>query len=173
MFRMNKKGFTFNQLFKLLELAFLLIIILSFVFLTRHTVQKSTDTSSAEAYSYLHSMLYSKNGILYHDSDIDRQYPGIIDVSRFNDIYLDSSMLLNLSENVELPAAKLALLDQSGMVREAYWHKKWYDRLYPKAGGRGVGSPRQLYQDLYVLKRTAGGRLEPAYLSIELIVPRR
>ncbi|MBW3012848.1 hypothetical protein KY340_01465 [Candidatus Woesearchaeota archaeon] len=170
---MNKKGFTFNQIFKLLELAFLLIIILSFVFLAKQTVQRSTDTSSAEAYSYLQNMLYSKSGILYYDSEIDRQFPGIIDMDNFNDIILDSSMQINMSENVELPAAKLTLIDQAGVLNEAYWHKKWYDRLYPKAGGKGRGSPRQLIQDMYVLKKAQSGELIPAYLSIELIVPKR
>jgi hypothetical protein len=170
---MNKKGFTFNQVFKLIELAFLLIIIISFVFLTRQTVQRSTDTSSAEAYSYLQNMLYSKNGILYYDAEIDRQFPGIIDLNNFNDIVLDSSMQINMSEDVELPAAKLTLQDQAGVLNEAYWHKKWYDRLYPKAGGKGRGSPRQLYEDMYVLKKMPSGELVPAYLSIELLVPKR
>jgi hypothetical protein len=173
MVKMNKKGFTFNQMFKLIELAFLIIIILSFVFLTKQTVQKSSDTSSAEAYSYLQNMLYGKNGILYFDPDIDRQYPDIILDAEFNDVVLDASIQLNLPEKVERPTAKLTLMDQNGQVKEAYWNKLWFDRLYPKAGGKGRGSPYKLYQDLYLLKELPDGSRQPAYLTIEMIVPKR
>ncbi|MBW2987061.1 hypothetical protein KY336_00795 [Candidatus Woesearchaeota archaeon] len=171
--KMGKKGFSFNQLFKLIELAFLIIIILSFVFLTRQTVQKSSDTSSAEAYSYLQNILYGKSGILYFDPDIDRQYPEIILYDRFNDFYLDNSIQIELPEKVEKPAAKLTLMDNTGQVKEVYWNKLWFDRLYPKAGGKGRGSPYKLYEDLYVLKQMPDGKRLPSYLTIEMIVPKR
>lgn len=167
---MNKRGIAFNQLIKFAELILMVIVLIALHFCIRGAVATLYDTSSAEAVSYINNMLYSKDGIMHYDPDIDRVYPGMI--SRFESPVLDRSMKVNIT--AALPAAKLTLIDaESGTESVIYWNEKWYGRLKEKAGFKGQGSPHQRTENLMVHVLNPDRSLSPAYLTIEVLVPRR
>ncbi len=155
---------------KIAELVLLVIVLMALYFCLRHAVSTLHDTSSAEAVSYVTNILYSKDGIMLYDPEIDRVYPGII--SNFDSAVLDSSMKVNISG--EFPAAKLTLIDaKSGGEQVIYWNEKWYNRLKEKIGFKGKASPHMRTENLVVNVAQPDGSISLSYLTIEVLVPRR
>ena len=167
---MNKRGLAFNQMIKIAELVLLVVVLMALYFCLRNAVSTLYDTSSAEAVSYVTNMLYSKDGIMLYDPEIDRVYPGIID--NFDTAVLDASMKVNISG--EFPAAKLTLINaKSGSEQVIYWNEKWYKRLKEKVGFKGKASPYIRTENLVVNVIQPDGSLPLSYLTIEILVPRR
>jgi len=52
----------------------------------------SIDTKVAEAGVFTQRIVYSPNGLSYHDPLSNKVYPGIIDLEKFNNPILDKSI---------------------------------------------------------------------------------
>jgi hypothetical protein len=165
---MNKKAIAENITLWIPRMIFLAIVVVTIVFFTRFVIAIYSETADAEANVYMNKILYEKNGIIRNASG--RPYPGVIDLTRFSELYLNKSMKL---EGDEGPCAKLTLVKiETGDVQTIYWHKRWYERLRPRAAFRGIGSPLSKEQQILV-SIYDNGRYIPAMLNIDMVVPRK
>ena len=185
----TKKGMGFNEIMAIVYILFLAFATVSLVFLVRHSVRLTVDTSRTEIDSYITYLLYAKNGLSLYDEDLDRVYPGTIDLARFKEGTLESSLnFADVAASKELPAAKLELFDlQTKETRILYWNELWYQRLDVKSGLAGTGSPNKKKKVFPVViaqrERTGSSQTVSNFnnqsnydhaglLSMEVIVPR-
>lgn len=126
---LNKKGVSFKILnMALFRLLFISIIFFGLYLFTTSLIRTNIDVDDLRDMIMFNRLLYSKNSISYYDGYIDRLYPGVIDISRFNDDVLAKAF--NYSENKM--AIKLELTNlESNEVSEAYINKQWYERWAP------------------------------------------
>ncbi len=174
----------FNEIMAIVYILFLAFATVSLVFLVRHSVRLSVDTSRTEIDSYITYMLYAKNGLSLYDEDLDRVYPGTLDLARFKEGMLASSLnFADTATSKELPAAKLELFDlQTKETRIMYWNELWFKRLDVKSGLAGTGSPNKKKKvfPVVIAQRsrvalTSGNESNydhAGLLSLEVIVPR-
>jgi hypothetical protein len=79
----NKADISFHSINWIIRIVYT-IIVLFFVFgLIRGMLVTKLDTQEAEMEIFLQRLLYSPNGISYYDQELKRFYPGVIDVSTF------------------------------------------------------------------------------------------
>lgn len=173
----NKKAQGFNELYAIPYLVFIAVLMVSIVFIVRTSTSYLIDTSQTELSTYYNSILYSKQGVSYYDTEIDRVYPGMIAMNKFESSTLNSALhFIDVKENQELPSAKLTLTNlRTNQTRTIYWNEEWFTRLDIKSGFAGLGSPNKLDKTLPVSIR--GGNVDVnrnnnGILRIEIIVPR-
>lgn len=131
------------------KLLLLVAVILVLLFLVRMYVVTNIDTKDAEAAVLINRILYSPNGIAYYDEELERAYPGIIDLDKFNDSVLERA--ITLPEN-RIIAAKLILSDlNKENPKEIFFNKKWYDNLAPRQHLSGPGGATITTKESYVL----------------------
>jgi len=167
---MNKKALSENVAIWLIRLAiFLPILVVTVIFLTRFIVAIYVQTADAQANVYINKILYDKDGIIRFEND--RAYPGAIEMDRFSEYRLNNTMRFDKGE--EGPCAKLVLKNkETGKEETIFWHKKWYERLKPRASFRGIGSPYEREANVLV-SIYEDGRYVPALLTIDMVVPRK
>ena len=143
-----------------LTIAVLLIIIL-FINLYSNI---NMDTAEAEAETFIYRTLYSADGISYTDGVSGRVYPGIIDLSKFenNSIpLLEKSIDYGADEHV---GAKFIVKDFAGKpLASAVYNPKTHRRIAEKgiAGPGGVDvKEKQVYALIKDKDSIIKGRLE-------------
>lgn len=168
-----KKAQGFNEVIAIVYIIFLAAVVISLVFLVRHTVSLMVDSSRTEAESYMTYILYSKEGISYYDSIIDRVYPGTVDINKFSSAHLESSLSFHdLKANKEIPAGSFELINlETGKSRKIFWNEVWFLRLDVKSGLLGTGSPNKVSKKFPVIIKENGNEF-PGLLYAEVIVPR-
>jgi len=166
----NKKAQGFNEIYAIVYLVFIVVLMVSIVFLVRTSISLVVDTSSTELSTYYNAILYSEDNIFYYDYDIGRSYHGRIDMARFKSSKLDSMLnFVDVSERTELPSAKLTLINNDTEEGDViYWNEDWFTRLDIKSGFSGVGSPNKLDKTIPIVINGEHNGL----LRIEIVVPR-
>lgn len=166
---MNKKGIAENVALWVPRMAFLAIVVVTIIFLTRFIVAIYIQTADAQANVYINKILYDKDGIIRYENE--RPYPGVIDLNKFSESRLNSTMKFKKGE--EGPCAKLTLKNiETGAEQTIFWNKRWYERLRPRAAFRGIGAPFSKEVDVLV-SIYQDGRYVPAILNIDMVVPRK
>jgi len=142
---MNKKGVTI--IYFIPKIFFLVIVVLSVVFMVNGFIITEIDSREAEAYILINRILYSPNGIVYYNSQLERAYPGMIDLSRFDKIVLEDSLY---SSHNDWIGAKLNLmkLDKTN-IKTIKYNEEVYDSLYLQSGIKG--GPIEKTSQKYVL----------------------
>lgn len=150
------------------KIILLVAVILVILGLVHMYVVTKIDTKDAEAAVLINRILFSPNGISYHDEELDRAYPGIIDLKRFNDYVINKSIAL--PEN-RIIAAKLTLSYINGTeIRTAFFDEDLYTKWSPMTRVRGPGGKTKIVKVISVLVKD-GNVLKKATLKFEVIVP--
>jgi len=158
---MNKKGFLgFDIPYFIPKIFFLVIVVLSIVFIVRGFVVTQIDTRSAEGHILINRMIYSPNGIIYYDTSIDRYYPGIIDLNNFNTERLEKT--ISASDYI---GAKLTLLNKNKTVfyNEAIYNKYFFQTTVKEGGAKEISTK------LYILIRE-NEKLSSDILNVSVVV---
>ncbi len=110
---MNKSGaYDFGRL---VPYMFIVLIVIAFIMLTMistfntYQVQTSMCMNELEKDLMVQELLYSPNCFVYVDSELERAYPGIIDLSKFTQDNLNSNCLDYIERNVRLTLDNLVL----------------------------------------------------------------
>ncbi len=172
--RINKKAQISHTVLKsILWFFFLIVVLLSIVFLVRGYITVVIDTKDIEADLFYNEVLFTKGGISYYDTIIDRVYPGIIDINKFNDDVFSKSISYG-STNYFI-SANLSLISPDGkeigsFIYNEEWYKKW--KPLTKRYLPGPGSATKIQKQSYVLVRQKEGII-PAILYAEIIYPNK
>ena len=177
----TKAQIGFNEIMAVAWLLFITGVALSVYFIVHTTFSVSIDTSEAEGQSFASNLLYS-GAISYYDEDIDRIYPEIIDGSKLRSDAIDNNLMYHKTPH-EPSSGKFTLTNlEDGKSSSAYWNEEWFERLKPKSGLLGRGSPSIAeINNLVLIKDTNSeqvdekegeGKESPSLLKEEIIVPR-
>ncbi|MBI4452423.1 hypothetical protein HY637_03265 [Candidatus Woesearchaeota archaeon] len=154
------------------KIIFLIAVLFAVVILVKKFIIITTDIRPVESHILVRRLLYSKEGISYFDSQLNRVYPGTIDLERFkmlsrsNPNELDMS-IINYGEDNPIISAKMTLKQQGKEDIIAYYNKdrfdKWEPRILPGVKG-GAGSVRAFKEKQYVMikdsNKLSNGTLE-------------
>ena len=158
---MNKRAIiSFNVMNFIPKIIFLAVVVLSIVFIVRGFVITDIDTRTAESYILINRIMYSPNTINYYDDDIERLYPGIVDLDNFNTERLEKA--ISPSEN---SGAKLTLL---GKEKTIYYNEEKYNRYLSYATVKEEGA-EEISTRLYVLVRK-DGKISSDILNVSVVV---
>ena len=157
---------------------YLVIAFLSVVFLLRLLIVINIDSAEANARILNNRLLYSPNAISYLDLDINRGYPGIIDIGKYRNLEnipineIDSKIITYGGEN-KLMASKLVLKDIETSKEETIFYNKenyefWEPRILSTVEG-GSGSVKSFEEQRYVVIKD-NDNLKKGILRINTIV---
>ncbi len=174
---MNLKKAEISQeiAFTFVRIIFLVVILFSVVLLVKVFFLEKIDTRETEASIFFNRVLYGKEGILHYDEKIERLYPGIIDLKKFQDAGGDQNYLgLRFASYGDTPllAAQLTLKQEGNLDMVAYYNKEQFNRWEPRALSSvkaGAGSVSTFTKRAYVLVWN-GEKLSPATLQAIILV---
>ena len=170
----NKKAQISHTVLKsILWFFFLIVVLLSIVFLVRGYITVVIDTKDIEADLFYSEVLFTKEGISYYDEVIDRAYPGIIDINKFNNEAFSRSISYG-SDNYFI-SANFSLINQEGKEISSFiYNEEGYKKWKPltKRYMPGPGSATKIQKQSYVLVKQGAGII-PAILYVEIIYPNK
>lgn len=127
--RWNKKGISFKVLnMALFRLLFITILFFALYLFSTSLIKTNISTRDIRNLIIFNRILYSPSSISYNDGYVDRFYPGIIDINKFNDSTLTKAF--DYGENKIAIRLELTNLENNE-IKEVYLNKKWYDRWGP------------------------------------------
>jgi hypothetical protein len=165
---MNKKAQIFEQVMYLPRVIILAALIFIVYALISSGIKNEIKTFDAESELIINRMIYSRSGISYYDENIDRVYPGIIDVKKLSNL----NAVFNLpADDVHLSAR--VTLTQTGKLEPIihYLNGEWFQRWYPLTSLMGLGGKQYKREQLPVTVFEQGKELVPGILQIEIIIP--
>ncbi len=168
----NKALMSFNMLMWIPRIIFMVIVLFSVIFLATWYAWQEIHSWQAESGLITQRMLYSINGISYHDPLSSRLYPGIIDLSKFqnNQIPILDSSIYYGPENKHL-GAKITIKDmQDNILREGIYNNDIYSRIVQE-GRTGAGGIDVSRKKIYVLAKDTQ-QLIPAIAEITVVIAR-
>jgi hypothetical protein len=177
----DKKGeISFKEImFMFARLLILIIIFFSIVFVSRKNIIVTSDISDTETEIMLRSILSNKNSIIYYDKSLDRAYPYVMDVRKFDGNY-DLEKAFNFGKSQRAFAAKITLF---GMDEKPYIYKgKNTEPVYinkqnypiwinmAKTKFSGPGSAKEKTKKYYI-NVMEDGRLKSGIVEISVVIP--
>jgi len=175
MANLYKKGVVFNVLMWFFKIFFLVIVLFTLILLIRSFIVTELNVFNAESDIFIQRIMLSRDSISYYDVDIDRVYPGIIDLDKFTSATIDK--VLNDSvyygtENKKI-AASFTLKDESDNVIKSITYnpdyfsrwKEMYEAQWMNGPG-GVGAKAKRFEVLI-----KGTELKRGFLEIVVILP--
>jgi hypothetical protein len=168
-----KKGMTsFEMVTYIFRIIFLVIVISAILILVRTYIVISVDTFDAESELIYNRFIYSVNGISYYDHEINRLYPGVIDIKRFNSSILDKAVDFGEYPHV---GAEFTLKDERGIIKKtAIYNEDFYDekiKLFDAGYIRGAGGVKALKKENYVVYKDEDGKTKQGFLEVEIVIP--
>lgn len=177
--KFNKSGRTISDHLVLWIPKFIYITIafLSVLFLVRMLVYNNIDTSSTEAKVLANRIFYSPNIISYFDAEIDRVYPGIIDLEKYTNLQVSPNEMdiktLTYGSDNGIIAAKVTLKNiETNSEYDIFYNKENYDFWEPRILSTvtgGSGSVKSVIEQRYVLIKV-GNQLQKGILKMQVIV---
>jgi len=158
------------------QIIFLIAVLFAFVILIKVYIITQIDVRQVDANIFVNRILLSRGAISYYDEGLDRTYPGIISLERFQGISasnpndLDEEIISYGGDNPIL-AAKMILKIDGHADAIAYYNKENFDRWEPKVlpGVKGgPGSIKAFQRQRYVLVKD-GDVLSPGILDFFII----
>ena len=177
MFNKSARTISDHLVFWIPKFLYLTIAFLSVVFLVRMLVINHIDASGAEAKILTNRIYFSPNIISYYDPDIERAYPGIVDIEKYTKLQsleinsLDAKSMA-YSDN-KLIAAKITLKNMETNAEYVIFYNKenydyWEPRILSTVIG-GSGSVKSINEQRYVLIKI-GNQLQKGILKMQVIV---
>ncbi|MGM5487863.1 MAG: hypothetical protein ACQESG_02850 [Nanobdellota archaeon] len=134
----------------------IIVVATALLMVLQSSMVKNVDTREVEANLFMHRLLYSKQGLSYYDSALDKVYPGII----------DTGFDIGISYKEDHLAAKIELSNQT-WERTEYFNRDLFEKIEPLSyGGSGPGSVTKVQQSLYVLTESR----DPAKLVMTVVI---
>jgi hypothetical protein len=162
---------TVNQGLPIVRMLFMVFVAISVVFLVFKFVALSVDVKPAEGNILLNRLISSPGCLAYTDRELNRSYPGIIDMARFSSSYLDNCTYYG--ESNDFAAANLTLVTiGTGAVSSAYYNEEGYLILFPRAGLGGSGGSTLFEEKRYVLMMDESG-IKGGLLTVQLVLPNK
>ena len=171
---MNKKAtISFNQMYYVVRLFFLMIIVF-FIFNTINShLQTEIDIFDVESSLIMQRFFFDSNSFSYIDEDTGRQYVGIVDKEKFTKEHYDKFLSKGVYSDSKNPhiSGKLTLKEVSGEETSIVYNQEQYDMWRPlaKSNAKGIGGARINAKQFYVLIKD--DELEQGILEIEIIIP--
>jgi hypothetical protein len=143
-----------NYIWKIFLIIFVFIMVM---IVTNSALKLTIDTFDTEAEILSYKLFYSRGGISVYDSEIDRVYPGIIDLEKFLDTENMESELMNIIEykaDTDYLSAKIEIFDEGiKMIDPVYFNRYHFLRWYPIAmtKAKGDGGAKLVEKSYYVL----------------------
>jgi len=171
MIKLNKKAlYSEDAVLMILNLLLLIIVAVVLVFLINMFTVNELNVQGLEADVLKSRILYSKNCISFYDSDIDRSYPGIIDIKKFNEDTLNNCIYFK-DENRNI-AAKLILADSKNQeIKTIYYNEVWYENWLPLISIPGPGGSKSFSSDLNMVMKDETGAFKDVFLNLQIIIP--
>ncbi|MBN2421881.1 hypothetical protein JXB41_01525 [Candidatus Woesearchaeota archaeon] len=121
-----KKAQAFNIMhWSFTRIPFIIGLIIIFYLFFSSQYNFALETHKVGDYIFEKRFLYSPNALAYQDPETKRVYPGIIDMTKFDEDNINKSFVFEKS----YIAAKFELTDlETGHVKEIYVNEKWYNR---------------------------------------------
>ena len=173
----DKKGQIENLLANVLRIGFMIAAITIFFLMVNYYVNNKIDTQRLQEETMLNRILYS-DLIMYQDPATLRVYPGIVDIKKFDNEYLNDA--INYGEFQRHVAVKIKLLRKiplSGnpdlFVKDVYINKNQFDEWNQIVNIPGKGSATKYITQLPVsfIDGNYQGKHDYGTLIIEIIVP--
>ncbi len=170
----NKKAQTSNTIIMSISwFFFLIVVLLSVTFLVKGYLKTTIDIKDIEAELFYQEILFTNNGITYQDEITGRNYPGIIDLNRFNNE--DFTKSLSYGKNNYFMSANLSLSSKDGTkIKSFVYNKEWYKKWKPLAKTflPGTGGAKIIQKKSYVLVKKEELTF-PAILYVEIVYPNK
>jgi len=157
------------------KIIFLIAVLFAFIILVKSLIVTSIDIRQVESEILVNRILFSE-AISYNDKGIDRLYPGIIDLKKFEEISknnpnsLDTTFISYGSDN-PIITSKITLKQANKKDIVAFYNRekfvKWEPRALPGITG-GAGRFKTFKEQKYVLVKE-GEKLTPAVLEFFII----
>ncbi len=174
----NKKraGVSDEVVFLIPKIIFLTAVLFAVVLLVKIFIVTATDVRETESTILLNRLIYAKDGLSYFDSQLNRVYPGIIDLNRFEELsknnpnILDTQSISYGAQN-QIIAAKIILRREGKDNIISYYNKDKFDKWEPRALATvtgGSGSVKLSYYQKYILVYK-DGKLSPGILKISIV----
>lgn len=165
---MKKAALSFEMIYWIARVIFLIIVIVSVVFLTRSYITGHTDTEELEKIMIVNHFLYSPS-LLYYDELAGRAMPGIIDLKKLDDATLNNSFSFGAQN--KMAAAKITINDfQDKLVKEVFYNKAYYDMFFPVIGA-GAGGTSKYDFKAYTLYYS-DGKISQGTINMIVLMPR-
>ena len=165
-----------EMIFFIPRILFLTAVLFAVVILIKVFLIGVVDVREVESKILVNRLLYAKNGISYYDVDLNRVYPGIIDLKRFSELgssnpnELDSK-IINYGADNPLISAKVTLNQEGRGSLIVYYNRDRYDKWEPRVLASvkgGAGSVKAFSDKRYILVKD-GENLAPAILEFNII----
>ena len=127
----GKKGQSFTMVDEIPKLLFLAVIVFAVFFMAKFYVSVIVVSEDTRCNVFVDQVLYSREGIIYIDPVINRPYPGVIDLTRFNSEILDGMMQPKKSGII---AAELKLITESE-TKKAMYNERGFNLWLPRTFG--------------------------------------
>ncbi|MCX6709839.1 MAG: hypothetical protein NTV63_02685 [Candidatus Woesearchaeota archaeon] len=165
----NKRGESigFDVVLAVPLLLFLVMLFLSYVFFANAFVSTKTYVGPVEAKVYSNAILYSKNCFSSYDDELDRVYPGTIELERVNNEIFEKCLNFSTTEKL---AAKIEILDGASEKHEAFYNKDRYILWESITGISGAGSATEYVEEGPVLIREKE-KNRNGWITISVIIP--
>ncbi|MEM0231077.1 MAG: hypothetical protein QXT20_02660 [Candidatus Woesearchaeota archaeon] len=118
---MGRRGesLTFDFIIMIPVVMFITLVFLTYVFATSAFVKSRTQSSLAEAVIYANKFIFQKECLAYYSPAINRAYPGIVDITKFNQDRIEKCMNFPREEM----AAAILNLTYNGMEHIVYYNE--------------------------------------------------
>ena len=128
------------------------------------------NISPIETNTLSYTFLYSMNGFSYKNEEIQRNYPGVIDESKFNPDYLKG--IIADQQHIAARFTLNNLEDKS--KKTAYYNQEWFDRWYGLAitnlPGPG-GAALDIKSVPVTITDSKMSKMQKGILTIEIVMP--
>lgn len=167
-----KKGFVGVDMVQwFIRLMFLTIVVFTCVFLIRMYITNEVNILDAEMDLFAKRFLYSPNGLAYMDERINRVYPGIIDIGKFQDGKNIVQEMVDYGDPNNYMAAKFSL--DGVNVEPFYYNVNGYHKWKPLSnlkikGPGGAVSSEKVYPVLVY----DDGKYYSSKLMIDVVTPK-
>ena len=165
-----------EMVFFIPRILFLTAVLFAVVILIKIFIIGIIDVREAESAILVNRLLYTKNGLSYYDEDLNRIYPGIIDLNSFNELSLNNpnrfdNTIISYGSDNPIISAKITLKQEGRRDLIAFYNKNRYDKWEPRVlvtVKGGAGSVKSFNDRKYVLVKD-GETLTQALLEFKII----
>jgi len=176
----NKKGdINFSVVNWIMAIIFTICVGVFVYYMVEGHLIKEVNVQDAEMEIFIQRLLYSRNGISYYDTQLNRLYPGIIAIENFNQDYADKNLEPAIFYGTEnrLIGAKMELLEKDGRKIEnlvVKYNAEFYDEkevLYRAGKGTTIGKGAVTGKELKVpVLITEKGTTRVGYLTMTIVM---
>ncbi len=174
--KMNKKADS-KAILIIVRLIFISIVLVTFYIFVRMAISRDINTEELEANVIITRLLYQPDGIIYYDDNLNRYYPGVIDLAKFNEARINNSLFM---ENNSYYTFNMTLYDKDmKLVKSIMFNpekfgifKNAYDAA-PAEGAKVVRSANEFFYDIRKIQYLKDDEIKSGYLRVEMYLAKK